>query len=370
MRLFTAIFLLVFVFALGGSAEKLPEEQKLEKIQKQLRESKRELRKTKEEEQAVLGRLVVITKELKSTENKLYQAQEKIRRNEAQIGHLTSELDKTEKELREEAHKLKNRVKEVYKSSGLNYVELLLSSHSMSDFLNRLSFFRRIIDYDANLVQKVHADVQKTRQKKALLQNKTEQIRDLAKVIADKKQEIASKVEQKKELYQSLKRRREEYEARVAELEKSSKELEVLILKKVAARRGEGIRGSGRLAWPLQGRITSRFGYRRHPCWGGRHFHTGIDIAAKYGSPVSAADAGEVIFAGWWDGYGKAIVVDHGRRMTTVYAHLSRIYKRVGEIVAKGQILGLVGSTGYSTGPHLHFEVRMDGKPVDPLKYL
>ena len=98
--------------------------------------------------------------------------------------------------------------------------------------------------------------------------------------------------------------------------------------------------------------------------------HTGLDIANKHGTPIRAADAGEVIFSGWWDGYGKAIVIDHGRRTTTVYGHMSRIYKKVGAIVAKGQTIGLVGSTGYSTGPHLHFEVRKNGKPVNPIKFL
>jgi murein DD-endopeptidase MepM/ murein hydrolase activator NlpD len=120
----------------------------------------------------------------------------------------------------------------------------------------------------------------------------------------------------------------------------------------------------------LEGRITSRFGYRRDPFWGGRHMHTGLDIANSYGSQIKAADSGEVIFAGWWDGYGKAIVIDHGRSTTTVYGHMSRIYKQVGAVVAKGQVIGLVGSTGYSTGPHLHFEVRLNGKPVNPEPFL
>ncbi|MFH1361416.1 MAG: M23 family metallopeptidase, partial [bacterium] len=164
--------------------------------------------------------------------------------------------------------------------------------------------------------------------------------------------------------------RRKDYEAKIAELEKSSQELEVLILKKVAASKGTKVKGTGVLAWPAEGRITSRYGYRRHPLWGGRNFHRGIDIAAKHGTPIKAADAGEIIFAGWWDGYGKAIVIDHGQKTTTVYGHMSRLYKKVGQAVAKGQTIGLMGSTGYSTGPHVHFEVRKSGKPTDPMPYL
>ena len=370
MRKIAAFFLLFLLCLAGASAENMPEELKLKVLQKQIEESRLKLKKTKEEEQAVLGRLAVINKELRQTQNHLFFAQKNIRSNESQIGLLNSELVRTEKDLGRKEQDLKRRVREVYKSSGLNYFEILISSRSMSDFVNRLYFFRKIVAHDAGLVESARSDVIKAKQKRTLLQYKTREIRNLAKEIAEKKNEIASKADEKKQIYKTLKQRRMEYEARIAELEKSSKELEVLILKKVAARKGGKVLGSGALAWPLKGRITSRFGYRRHPFWGGRHFHTGLDIANKYGSPVKAADSGEVIFSGWWDGYGKAVVVDHGRMTTTVYAHLSRIYKQVGAVVAKGQILGLAGSTGYSTGPHLHFEVRKNGKPVNPVKFL
>jgi murein DD-endopeptidase MepM/ murein hydrolase activator NlpD len=370
MRGLAAFLLLIFVCSAGASAESLPEEAKLEAIREKLLESKKELKKTKEEEQAVLGRLAVINKELRRTRSNLYLAQKKIRVNEDQIGTLTAELRESVKDLKNREWKLRGRIQEVYKSSGINYLQLLFASISMSDFLNRLYFFGKIVAFDANLVQEVRADVRKARQKRALLQDKTHEIRGLARVITEKKNEIAVQAEEKEKIYASLKNRRKEYEARIAELEKSSKDLEVLILKKIAARKGIRVYGSGSLAWPLRGRLTSRFGYRRHPIWGGRHFHTGIDISAKYGSAVKTADSGEVIFAGWWDGYGKAIVVDHGRKTTTVYAHLSRIYKGVGAVVAKGQVIGLTGNTGYSTGPHLHFEVRKNGKPVDPMEFL
>ncbi|MFH1826497.1 MAG: peptidoglycan DD-metalloendopeptidase family protein [bacterium] len=346
------------------------EEEKLQEIEKQLQEKKQKLHKVKKEEQAVLGRLTVIKKELSRAKNSLSAAQNKIQKNRVKIGSLNTELKQTEGSLQGLETKLAKRVREVYKGSGLNYFELIFSSGSMSDFLNRLYFFRKVVDYDSELVAGVMADAKRARQKKQQLQTKTVEIQQLASVINEKKEEIASKAEEKTKVYEDLKQRRMKYEAQVAELEKSSKELEVLILKKIAARQGTAVLGSGQLAWPLKGRITSKFGYRRHPLWGGRSMHTGLDIANKHGTPIKAADAGEVIFAGWWDGYGKAVVIDHGRQTTTVYGHMSRIYKKVGAVVAKGQIVGLVGSTGYSTGPHLHFEVRKNGKPVDPMRYL
>jgi murein DD-endopeptidase MepM/ murein hydrolase activator NlpD len=369
-RWLAAIFLLGFILSLAAlSAESASEEERLKAIQLQLEERKLQLRKTKEEQQAVLGRLAVINKDLKLTSQKLNLAHNKITLNEGQIYQLGSELKLSEGNLQAKEGKFKARLAEMYKGGTINYLELLVASKSMSDFLNRLYFFGKVIGVDANLVQGIRADVQTVKVKKGALEVRTEEIRGLAKVIAEKKEQVSSLAQEKKGIYDKLKERREEYERQIAELEKSSNELEALILKKTARKGGKAY-GSGRMIWPLHGRLTSPFGWRRSP-WGGRsQMHTGQDIAAAYGSPIAAADAGEVIFAGWWDGYGKAIVVDHGKGITTVYGHLSRIYKQVGDVVAKGQTIGLEGSTGYSTGPHLHFEVRVRGKPVNPLGYL
>jgi len=365
-RLFCAL-LLIF-FAVSAGADNLTEQEKLKQIEKQLAASREKLEKTKEEEQAVLGRLAVINKDLKRTRGNLSAAFNKIKKNESKISYLTSELSEMDTTLKEKKKHLAQRVSEVYKGSSLNNFNLLFTSDSMSDFFNRLYFFQKIIDYDSQLVTSVKDDLVVAHSKRTQLAAKTAEIKSLAKVITEQKNEIAGKAEEKTKLYKSLKQRRKEFEAQVAELEKSSKELEVLILKKGSS--GGKVKGSGVLAWPLRGRITSVFGYRRHPLWGGRDFHTGLDIAARHGTPIKAADAGEIILAGWWDGYGKAIVIDHGARTTTVYGHMSRLYKKVGDVVAKGQVIGLVGSTGYSTGPHLHFEVRKNGKPKNPRPYL
>jgi murein DD-endopeptidase MepM/ murein hydrolase activator NlpD len=126
----------------------------------------------------------------------------------------------------------------------------------------------------------------------------------------------------------------------------------------------------GRLLWPTTSNlITSYFGYRVHPIYRTTRFHSGIDIGAPYGAPIYAAEAGKVILASYYDGYGNCIIIDHGDGVSTLYAHCSSIIVKVGQYVSKGQIIGYVGSTGNSTGPHLHFEVRINGNPVNPLNY-
>ncbi|HET9096906.1 MAG TPA: M23 family metallopeptidase [Candidatus Baltobacteraceae bacterium] len=129
--------------------------------------------------------------------------------------------------------------------------------------------------------------------------------------------------------------------------------------------------GSGTpMQWPLAGQITSPFGERKNPMGPGQDFHPGLDIAADEGTPIAAASAGRVVWAGPDGGYGNLIVVDDGNGVTTRYGHCSQIFARVGEAVSPGQTIGAVGSTGHSTGPHLHFEVRVNDQPVDPAQFL
>ena len=126
----------------------------------------------------------------------------------------------------------------------------------------------------------------------------------------------------------------------------------------------------GAFIWPTIGRISSGFGYRIHPIFKYRHFHGGIDISVSYGSPIVAAASGKVVRAGWLDGFGKAVVLDHGNGVTTLYAHNSRLLVSVGDTVRVGQLVAKAGSTGQSTGPHLDFRVMLNEKPVNPMYYL
>jgi murein DD-endopeptidase MepM/ murein hydrolase activator NlpD len=167
-------------------------------------------------------------------------------------------------------------------------------------------------------------------------------------------------------LQQHISHLQEEFDALAAEQSR----LESLIRDRLAAARskaGRVVRGAVSLTgfiWPVEGRLTSRYG----PRWG--RMHTGIDIAAPGGTPIGAAKAGTVLFTGWMGGYGNLVVLDHGDDVVTLYAHQSRIAVNEGQALAQGQVLGYVGSTGHSTGNHLHFEVRVDAHPRDPLPYL
>ena len=189
-----------------------------------------------------------------------------------------------------------------------------------------------------------------------------------------------SEIERRRaELLSEVQDQRTQVEQYVTELEGSTQELESK-LHRTLIKRQSRVRptipqkqrtwGTGRYVCPAEGPITSPYGYRIHPIYGTMRFHSGIDIGAYYGSSILAADSGVVIEAGWIGGYGNTVIIDHGGGYSTLYGHASQLYVHPGQLVQQGEPIAAVGSTGNSTGPHLHFEVRINGDPVDPLGFI
>ena len=348
-------------------------QKQLETIQKELQDKRRKLQVTKQKEAEILGRLVLINKGLQETREQLTMTQDRLSKNEKRLSQLSSQLQEEKRRLDSQSSLFERRIREVYKTGGLDMLELLLSGSNLSDFMHRTYFFEKLLGQDLQSLKEIQDNHERVKQRKNDLEATTGEVRELVGLINRKKQVFESQKEQKQQIYEFLASRQKDYEKQVAEWEQTSREIEVWIQKVIAEHQkksGNAHAGSGRFIWPLTGRITSPFGYRRNPLFRRISFHTGIDIAVPYGSPFQAADGGEVIFSGWWDGYGKCVIVDHGHGYTTLYGHMSRIYVKESQVVDKGTTLGLVGSTGYSTGPHLHFEVRVNGKPTNPRAYL
>lgn len=357
------------LFFLAGFASGV-DENDLKRVEEQLKVEKQKLKVVREKETSALNNLYRINKDLRETKKDLGEAKVEIYQSQRKIMALRGEISESRGRVKNKSEALRARIAEAYKSGrNLGLLEVIFSSSSVTDLLKRSYYLERVIGTDVALIDEIRKDMDAGERARRDLQGTLSQMEVLASRIGRRKAEIEEQAEEKKGIYRSLHERRKEYERRVAELEKSSKQFESLILN---AERNKGliIAGTGRMMWPASGRVISGFGYRRHPLWGGSQMHTGVDIGAAYGEPVRTADNGEVIFSGWWDGYGKAVVVDHGRGTSTVYGHMSRIYVEAGQRAEKGQIIGLVGSTGFSTGPHLHFEVRRNGKPVDPMRFL
>ncbi len=324
-----------------------------------------------------------LSSQLKNTESSLWKVEESIRdikyRQErvAESIYLTqADIDNLRTQISHQQGLVSKRLRELYKNRDINYWTVLLESESFFDCLTRMDFLRRILKNDLGMISDL-------RYKRAKLETEEKRLRELKQTLvtseADyRKQQVSyqSLRAQRKVILDGVSSQQHEIASQVYELELLSKELEnqleSLIREEqrlnepVFSGSSAKVRGEGVFIWPVRGILTSPYGYRVHPIRGGYIFHSGIDIAAAYGTPIRAAASGIVIMSGWYGGYGNAVVIDHGNGYSTLYGHCAALFVGKGQRVSQGTAVASLGSTGMSTGPHLHFEVRYNGSPIDP----
>jgi murein DD-endopeptidase MepM/ murein hydrolase activator NlpD len=294
----------------------------------------------------------------------------------------TVQLDAAKKSLQLHDTMLHRRLVDIYENGDLGYLNVLISARSFSDFVERWEDLRLLIAANQHAVRErkaaegavasVEAELERTKMQLAQEQQAQEQAksqldslaterRNLVSLTAQEKSQVASQVAQMEDLSAAEEAQLESLiQERQREIEAQRKAAGI------ASGAVEDSGGAGQFSWPVTGTITSPFGWRSNPFGGAPEMHPGLDIAAPTGTTVTAAASGTIIMAQWYGGYGNYILIDHGGGYSTGYGHLSAIYVSNGQAVKRGQAIGAVGSTGNSTGPHLHFEVRIDGKPVDP----
>lgn len=323
---------------------------------------------TQKELNQVEGRLNRIENELNSTHNKLLKLEDAIAQTKERLAALERSRDTYR-------NQLNSRIVALYKYGFASHLEVLLQAENFSDFVNRFELVGYFVRHDLDVIDSLEEKCKKIAAEHEFLANRhndiareKDRIGRLKKEHVVAKEKLANKVEQREEELTRIQSDRRELEKALDELERTSRDMEEKI--RDYQSRGTPSLGSGRLVWPLQGRITSPFGWRRHPVLRKQKYHTGIDIAVGYNTPVAATDNGVVMYSGWNGGYGKMISIDHGNHISTLYAHCNQLKVSVGERVTQGQIIALSGSTGLSTGPHLHFEVRVNGTPANPMNYL
>lgn len=269
------------------------------------------------------------------------------------------------------------RLRFLQRSPAAQGLGVLLQSQNLSDFISRRQQLKLVYQADQKILARLSTQANLIYQHKTALEQQKNQIALIRQELLAQKADYQTQAQLQSELIQRLNSDRLALEAAQNQLEQDSRNLAILIQQKVAAaqaktnsRTGIIIQGTGILAFPSDAPTSSPFGWRIHPILGYRRFHAGLDFAASYGSTIRAADAGIVIFAGWYGGYGRAVIIDHGQGITTLYGHTSELYVDEGQQVKRGQAIAAVGSTGLSTGPHLHFEVRRHGTPINPADYL
>lgn len=347
-------------------------EDQLADLQRQAEEQQAKTNEASAKVESVSERLRQIQEELRVATAEYKEVKGQLDSVEDKISDNTELLQKNEADLKVKNKKLQQRVRDIYINGQISYVDVLFGAKDFADLMTRMDVLKRIIKHDYDLIMKV-------REEKATVENTRAQLeKDKAEaevLVADaqaKKAKVEDKESEQQVLLDQAIYDRDTSERMYEEIMAASQEVANMIRRSHMSSAGYSgaPAGAGGMIWPISGPITSEFGWRTHPIFGTARFHSGLDIGGDYGMPIYAAASGTVIYAGWISGYGNAVIIDHGGGVTTLYGHNDSLNVSEGENVAQGQVIAMCGSTGNSTGPHCHFEVRENGEPVSPYGYL
>ena len=299
-------------------------------------------------------KMAQIEKDVKEMQKKVDNLNYMISQTASEISNTEAKIDKKEKEMAEREDNLNERLKVMYKNGSVGFVDILLGSSSISEFVSNMEIIQKIYKNDVEVLETLQKEHDELQEIKETLKKRKEKL-------AAQKTELAS---DKAELDVKKKELEAEEDKLKAEADRLTAEIIKLMDKNSPYVGGE-------FTWPCPASryISSSFGNRLHPTLHVWKFHTGIDIGCSAGKDIVAAASGKVIMSKVYGGYGNCVMIDHGGGIVTLYGHASKLLVSEGQTVKRGQTIALVGSTGRSTGPHLHFEVRKNGEYINPMNY-
>ena len=347
-------------------------EDQLADLQRQAEEQQAKTNEASAKVENVSERLRQIQEELRVATAEYREVKGQLDSVEDKISDNTELLEKTEADLKVKNKKLQQRVRDIYINGQISYVDVLFGAKDFADLMTRMDVLKRIIKHDYDLIMKVKEEKTTVENTRAQLEKDKAEAEVLVADAQAKKAKVEDKESEQQVLLDQAIYDRDTSERMYEEIMAASQEVANMIRRSQMSSAGYSgaPAGAGGMIWPISGPITSEFGWRTHPIFGTARFHSGLDIGGDYGMPIYAAASGTVIYAGWISGYGNAVIIDHGGGVTTLYGHNDSLNVSEGENVAQGQVIAMCGSTGNSTGPHCHFEVRENGEPVSPYGYL
>ena len=285
----------------------------------------------------------------------------------ARLADNEEKLKATQRDYDRKSDALGKRVRDIYINGQISYVDVLFGAKDFSDLLTRMDLLKRVIKQDYELVRAVLDDRNAMVALKEELEKDKEAQEPLERQARLARKAMEEKVEKQHALIEQMKYDKATIDRKQDESRAASERITRMLQRSSMV--NLPVQGSGAMAWPLAGTITSDFGWRTHPITGAQRFHSGVDIGGDYGMPIYAAQAGTVEYAGWISGYGNSVIINHGGGISTLYGHCQSVSVSTGQNVAQGELIAACGSSGNSTGPHCHFEVRVNGEPVNPLNY-
>jgi murein DD-endopeptidase MepM/ murein hydrolase activator NlpD len=345
-------------------------ETKLQEVERQKGRVKEKLRETKKQQRDVLTQIRQVDYTLDKIGDDMDYTRARLSETNSSLSRCEKHLAEATGDLNDRRALLARRLRCAYEHGSSNLVCFLLDADDTWDILARSYYLSRIVRADGRLLDQIEEKRRELDSVRLDLNEKKAQAEAFERRLGSKQEEQRAQRRSKQQLLSRLKTQRAVAEAALAELERESQEIEAEIQALTATKAGqERFRNpwAGGFIRPLPGPVTSGFGMRMHPILKVRKMHTGVDLDGDTGDPIRAAAGGTVIIAETKKGYGKTVVIDHGGGITTLYGHCSKLLVSVGQEVKQGEVIAEVGSTGLATGPHLHFEKRINGKPVNPL---
>lgn len=351
-----------------GAAYADEEQQQLNNIHNQINQTKSQLNEGKKIEKQLTNQIKQLESQINSTEKEITDLKGDINKTEQQIAVVRANLASVEQEMAAQNDELQKRLRAMYKNGDVGMVQILLGSEDITDFMSNMDMVQKIFDNDVEILKIMEEQHKQIETQKRTLENLQAQLVSEKEQEANKQASLQASRGQVAGLKSQVASSNAALEAEIDALNDEANRL----VEEIKRLQGDQAYAGGTFAWPSASstRVTSEFGNRIHPILKIKKLHTGIDIGAASGTKVLAANSGTVIKAGWNNSYGNVIMVDHGGGIVTLYAHNSKLLVSTGDPVARGQEIALVGSTGQSTGPHIHFEVRVDGQYQNPRNWL
>lgn len=360
-------FLLVLVLCLGMAIQANATE--ISETQKKAEELEKKKKDAEKEKQSLEKQLESIVSEMEETKTKIEE-------KETEISAKEEELIQAKVDENDQYESMKKRIKYMYENGNTQFVEILCESKSIGEFLNNAEYITTISEYDRTMLVEFQAVVKDVEEQEAALQAEYDELETMQNDLITKQDSVTELMETKDAEIEQIssdlgntKDKLSELQAAAAAAERKQQEKNSGYSNNAGA---SVITGNGTFTHPCPGYtyISSEFGYREQPIAGASTNHKGMDFAAPAGTPIYAAASGTVTSASYSDNAGNMIVINHGNGLQTYYMHCNSMYVRAGQTVSKGQNIGAVGSTGNSSGPHLHFQVMQNGTPVNPRNYL
>lgn len=325
------------------------------------------------QENSAQTKLGGIQTRIKATSKQISDNEKKLQDASQRLNKLQNDLANAEAGYQQKQFATIARLKFLQRQQRIQGWAVLLQSQNLNEFLDRRYQLQQVYqgDRQALATLRVQSDKIETRRRAVSTQKNTVAL--ITQELLAQKSEFQAQANTQKTNIKRLKQDRSALEAAEDQLSRDSENIAALIQQRLAEQASSRISAvlpsTGLMGYPCNGPITSPFGDRMHPILGYVRFHAGLDFGADYGSPIFAANSGTVILSGWHGGYGQAVLIDHGGGVTTLYGHASDLYVSEGDRVQRGQAIASIGTSGLSTGPHLHFEVRANGDPVNPVNY-